>query len=38
MTEACPECQFIEQVFPPDVYNDVNSDKGLKMLIYKNVE
>ncbi|TLU67201.1 methyltransferase domain-containing protein [Thalassotalea litorea] len=33
--KECPECEFIEELLPPDVFIDAEPGKGLKVLIYR---
>ncbi|WP_371373702.1 class I SAM-dependent methyltransferase [Thalassotalea aquiviva] len=33
--QECPQCEFIEQLSPPDVYQESMPGKGLKILIFK---
>lgn len=35
MAMHCPECQFEEQISPPDVFKEAHQGKGLKTLIYR---
>ncbi|QBG36929.1 class I SAM-dependent methyltransferase [Litorilituus sediminis] len=30
----CPECQFEQQIFPPEVFKEAHPGKGLKVLIF----
>ncbi|TKB47134.1 class I SAM-dependent methyltransferase [Thalassotalea mangrovi] len=35
VAQECPECEFIEELSPPDVFIDAVAGKGLKVLIYR---
>lgn len=35
MKANCPECQFEEQITPPDVFKEAYQGKGLKTLVYR---
>ncbi len=35
MREACPQLQFIERIHAPEVYQDIDAEKGLKMLVFQ---
>lgn len=35
MAQHCPECQFEEQIMPPEVFKEAHEGKGLKTLIYR---
>ncbi|NRA82816.1 MAG: class I SAM-dependent methyltransferase [Gammaproteobacteria bacterium] len=37
MAEHAPQCQFIEQVANPEVFKEIDSDKGLKVFHYRYV-